>query len=137
MTNKKLKRNITYFSLFILFFFVVFLLTFAFTNKVSAQKNSKLVLTWKALNFYPSDYRGKAKATEQSDILVSATYLKNGSFVQNENIEYRWFVDGNLYKKGVDLKEIKVDMSNFEGSSQFIRVEAIKNGETIEGSAKI
>jgi hypothetical protein len=94
--------------------FILILIVFLFSNikNIEAEDKINIILTWEANNLYPSDYTGKAWATKNNEILVSATVLKNNKIIDNSNINFSWFLNGNYFNKGVGLDNINFHINN-------------------------
>lgn len=93
-----------------------------------AQTPSQVILTWQAQNFYPADFAGKAPATPNTLVAVSAEVLKDNKFVDLSAANFFWYVDENLIAKGLGRKETKFPVGKLTGDSYFVRV-VINTGE--------
>lgn len=98
----------------------------------TAQTQSQLILTWQAYNYYPSDYPGKAAATPNSQLLISAEMLANNRFVNLNDATVTWYVDNKFFQRGLGLKQIVLNSSKLTGDRYLIRVAIQRNGEILE-----
>lgn len=103
----------------------------------SAQSPSRLYLTWQAINFYPSDYQGKAAAATGSDIIVSAVLVRNSRVLDTQQAQITWYLDGSFFNRAVGLNEIKFKTSKLKGDEHFVRAVINLENETIEGAVTI
>ncbi len=94
----------------------------------------QLILTWQAHNFYPSNYPGKAAATINTSVIVSATVTQNNKFVNLSNANFIWYTDGKFFSRGQGLSEIMLRINKLRGDEYFVRVAIDLDGEKIEGS---
>ncbi|MBU4348110.1 hypothetical protein KJ671_01205 [Patescibacteria group bacterium] len=65
------------------------------------------LISWKAINYVPADYKGKILVSKNSDIEISFDVLDNGKFIDVSNQEIEWYVNDNFLKSGIGLKNIK------------------------------
>jgi len=80
------------------------------------------MMTWRALNFFPADFRGKALPTEGSQVAVSVAYLQSGKFVDLSNLLIRWYVDGTFVTRGTGLTEYVFKTTKQNGEMHVVRV---------------
>lgn len=97
----------------------------------------QVILTWQAMNYYPSNYLGKSLAVMKTAINVSVEVVQDNKFIDLTGAEFLWYLDGKLLKRGGGLKEIFFTAQNSVGEEHFIRVEIQKNDKEYEASIKI
>ena len=106
-------------------------------NDVSAQQSNQVIITWQANNYYPSDYQGKALATNFTPVSMSVELLKDGRLQDLSQASIGWFIDGKFINRAQGLKEILFTTNKIEGNNYFIQVSIDLNQETFEGTARI
>jgi hypothetical protein len=98
-------------------------LPFIVFNPLRAQTpQGQAVMTWRALNFFPADFRGKALPTEGSRVAASVAYLESGKFVNLSNLLIRWYVDGTFATRGTGLTEYIFKTTKQNGEMHVVRV---------------
>jgi len=102
-----------------------------------AQTPSQVILTWQAQNFYPADFVGKAAATPNTPVTVSAEVIKDNKFIDVSAAKFFWYVDEDLIAQGIGLKEIKFTVGKLAGDSYFVRLTINAGQEKIESSVTI
>ena len=103
-------------------------------NKAVAQDSpeSQIILTWQANNFYPADYKGKAAATFNSPISVSALMIKDGKIIDTSGNEFFWYLDNKFFNKGIGLDRINFNVEKLKGDSYSVRVRIEAGEERVE-----
>lgn len=119
------------------FLTLVLLSGFLFMTKVPAQINTQTILTWQADNFYPANYEGKAQATPNTPVSVSAEIFAENKLLDSSQANFIWYVDEKFAKEGVGAKEIVFTVTKSEGDSHFIRVVIKQNDKLLEASTRI
>lgn len=105
---------------------------------VSAQTPAmQLFLTWKALNFYPSNFEGKALATLNSTVVVSLEAIRGGTWLDLSPYELAWELDGTYLGGGRGVKQVRFIVTKGFGDSHFLRVSARLGSEILETSTRI
>lgn len=114
-----------------------FLFLFFFMGNVGNAQQNEAILSWQANNFYPSNYQGKAMATDGTGVTVSlAITNSNGQVINPSNADLRWYLDSRLVNSGVGLTNININTRGSSGEHQ-IRVEGVLNGQPINGGVTI
>jgi len=96
-------------------FFVLLSLFLSFS--VNAQVNPPILtsltnpdfdflISWKATNYVPADYKGKILPSKNSPVQISFDVLDNGKFVNIANQQIEWYLNDSLIKSGAGLKSI-------------------------------
>jgi len=103
-------------------------------NRAVAQDSpeSQIILTWQANNFYPADYKGKAAATLNSPISVSALMIKDEKIVDTSGNEFFWYLDNKFFNKGIGLDRINFNVEKLKGDSYSVRVRIEAGEERVE-----
>lgn len=100
--------------------------------------NTQVILTWHANNFYPADYTGKAHATPNTPITISAEALVNNKFVDTASGAFTWYVNDKIKQKNIiGLKEFTFTANGQTGDDIFVRVTIMLNKTTYIGSLRI
>ena len=78
------------------------------TTTLSTQNpNFEFLVSWRAINFVPSDYKGRIIPSKNSIIEISFDLLdSNGKFVDVSKQQINWNIDRNSFKSGAGLKSI-------------------------------
>lgn len=103
----------------IFFFSIAYILAFSY---VSAQTNSDLLVTWRANNFVPADFSGKAFPTNGNMVNVSVELVVNKKIQNISGATISWFVDGTFFNKGIGMKEFSFPVTKVGRSSHSVRV---------------
>ncbi|MFH0806642.1 MAG: hypothetical protein V1885_02885 [Candidatus Brennerbacteria bacterium] len=105
---------------------------------VSAQTSlSQAFITWKASNFYPAFFKGKALPSLTSPISVAVEATKNGVLLDLSQTEILWEVDGKFIGGGRGVKQATFTATKGPGDAHFVHVSAFHGAETIETSLRI
>ncbi len=128
MTNDKTKI-ITLFTLILLGW-----LAFSSTSASDQQ----LILTYKDVSFYPSNYQGKAPGVFGSELLISAVGIENSKIIDLSRAKFIWRINDNYTPRtGTGLDRIKISSSKSDNDEYIISVTAELNGKQYKGSIKI
>lgn len=105
----------------------------------SAQtiKNDRVILTWRANNFYPANYQGKALATPNTPITISAELTRNNKLLDLAQANFIWYVDEKFLTSGRAIKEILFPVKKLNGDDYFVRVKIDLGGEQFETAIHI
>lgn len=119
------------------FLFVLFILSPLFFYHVSAQTSGDLLITWRASNYTPNDFVGRAPSTNGNIVFVSAELLL-GKKIQNiSQATISWFVDGAFSNKGVGMKEFSFFVTKVGRSSHSVRVVVQTKTNKYEGLVSV
>ena len=110
-----------------------YLLQMEFAQAPSPQ----IIFTWQAHNFYPSNYSGKAAATINTSIVISATIIQDNKFIDLSKANFIWYMDGRFFSRGSGLSEIILKVNKLRGDEYFVRTSIDLDGEKIEDSFTI
>ena len=114
------------------------LIFLAETTIAQAQiSNSQVILTWQANNFYPANYQGKALATPNSPVSVTAEVVKNSNLLDLSQANFTWYVNEKFLTSGRGVKEIVFPVKKLGGDDYFIRVKIELRNEQFETSIHI
>jgi len=93
-------------------------------TSVFGQASSSPVFwaTWSANSYSDPYYLGKNLPSNNSTVNVSFELISNGKVVPLGSKEVRWYLDGQLIKKGVGLKEFSF-LAGSQFGSQAVRIE--------------
>jgi hypothetical protein len=78
------------------------------------------IISWKAINYVPADYKGKILVSKNSDIEISFDVLDNSKFIDISEQEVKWYINNNLLESGVGLKTIKFTV--VDNKDQFVEI---------------
>ena len=106
-------------------------------GNASAQTPAQVILTWQANNFYPADYTGKALATPNTPVTVSAEVLRDGKLIDLSEGTFTWYVDEKFLNRTQGLKEILFTVKKPVGDSHFIRVTIQLGNSLFESSIRV
>lgn len=100
------------------FYFLVFVFTFSFLifSFAGAQQAPELMVTWKADNYVPSDYQGKALPSSGTGIEMAVELIDGGKLADLSRYEIRWSVNKKLKQSGVGLKNFSFITDRFQGA---------------------
>ncbi|MFA6407562.1 MAG: hypothetical protein WCV80_02550 [Candidatus Paceibacterota bacterium] len=116
--------------------FLLFLLV-ALPLSSFAQTSPTTYITWRANNFYPAGFKGKALPTPGTTIIIAAEVIKSGKLFDSSTATFSWSVDGRSALTGVGKKEYSFVATKKDSKSHFVQV-SIKSGmETITGAITI
>ncbi|MFA6365026.1 MAG: hypothetical protein WCW78_01360 [Candidatus Paceibacterota bacterium] len=113
-----------------LLIFSIFFTFVAFPPSSFAQTSPTAYITWRANNFYPAGFTGKALPTPGTRILVAAEIVKNGKLFDSSTSLFSWSVDGRLALTGVGKKEYSFTATKNDNNSHFVQV-SVKMGVDI------
>lgn len=97
----------------------------------------QLIITWKANNYYPINFEGRALPTPTTPITVSVEATIDGKLIDLSKSDISWFKDGKRFDFGTGLKESSFNAEETDVGSHFIRVAVLISGATIEQTIKI
>ncbi len=100
-------------------------------------KTPQLIFTWEALNFFPSDYQGKALATPHTPVRVGLMATQNNKVVDLSAIPLRWYMDDTFLGEGLGLVNKTVTIKKSPGDSHYVRVTFPWNGAQTQGGVRI
>ena len=72
----------------------------------SAQTAPRILASWRAINYTPSDFQGKIFPVKNTPVEVGVDLLDQGKLVNLKPYEIRWYLDGALIKSGKGLQTI-------------------------------
>lgn len=100
---------------------------------------TQLFLTWKANNFYPSFFEGKAFPVAGTPITASLEAVRGGKFLDLARATITWFVNDKLADRGDGKKEILFTPKIAAGKNATIKaaVRFADQGNTEEASIQI
>jgi hypothetical protein len=116
----------------IIIFFVLFFGVFSFSH----AGNPELIVTWRADNFYPTTYVGKAIPSFGTKIYVAVEAFQDGKLLDISKSVIEWRKNRERVQQGVGQKETIVVFSENDATN-FISVSVEWNGGTIEKSITI
>jgi hypothetical protein len=96
--------------IFILMISIVSLFTIHFTH---AQNEPFILITFRGLNYAPSNYPGKIVPIQNSPVAASVALLQNGKFLDISNTEIQWLINDQMYKYGVGVSTIVFQEPDF------------------------
>ncbi|MDP3999445.1 MAG: hypothetical protein Q8P76_02530 [bacterium] len=99
--------------------FLIIVLIFGNWSLSEAQTAPEFIISWRAMNYVPSGYQGKALPINSTPIEIGLDIVESGKIVSLTANEIRWFFNGDLLRSGNGLKTIRL---NSKSASQQIRV---------------
>lgn len=104
----------------------------------SAQRDPiQAFITWKALNFYPAYFEGKALPSLNSPVTLAVEAARNSVLLDLSQAEITWEVDGKFIAGGRGVKRATFTVRKGVGDTHFARVSILLNRETFETSLRI
>jgi len=76
------------------------------THSAAGQASPRILASWRAVNYTPSDFQGKIFPVKNTLVEVGADLLDRGKLVNLKPYEIRWYLDGALIKSGKGLQTI-------------------------------
>ncbi len=122
------------FSIFSISFLLLILLIAPASR---AQVLNPVIITWRANNFYPADYRGRALPSLGTPITVAAEVLQNNKLLDTSQANFLWYVDENLIARGIGLKTTTFNAQVAAGNYHFVRVLVQMGNNSFENSTRI
>lgn len=117
---------------------VLFLLAvLAGAHFAAAQNPTEIILTWQAMNFYPSDYKAKAVASLNTPVVVSATAVKNDRIRDLSDATITWYLDNKFFNRGKGLREIIFNVKKSAGNEYLVKAEVDFGNEFAEKTFSI
>ena len=105
---------------------------------VAAQNQAdKVYITWKALNFYPAHFAGKALPTFGTPVTVAVEVTRNGVLLDLSQADITWELDGKFLSGGRNAKTARFTAAKGSGDTHFIRVSLVQNQEVLGSSLRI
>lgn len=106
-------------------FFTICLTGIAIAFISSAQTAPEFIVSWKAVNYVPSDFQGKIFPTKGSSIIVGFDLLDRNQFANLSRAEIQWNVDGAVVQTGIGTQQIQFQ-SNNNDNQHIVRI-AVRN----------
>lgn len=78
------------------------------------------LISWRAINYVPADYKGKILASKNSDIEISFDLLNKGKFIDISGQKIEWRLNNDFLKSGAGLKTIK--FTAVKNRDQFVEI---------------
>jgi len=121
------------------YFLLLFLcaaVSFGIVRGVSAQTpaSSELIVTWHANNYYPADFRGKARVTPRTRVSVSVQVLEGGRLATPSDAVVVWRLDGATLARGAGLFNTVFTARALAGTDHNMRVMVERKGVRIAES---
>ncbi len=129
--------NVTKTTFAILAALVVALGVAAKTNAQATGNNYSAIITWRANDYYPSDFPGKALPTNGTTVSLSVIVLNNQKIQDASNLPILWYVDGNFMNGGVGQSQTNFTVTKTAGDSHVVSVQIGIGGQTISASTRI
>jgi hypothetical protein len=98
---------------------------------------SQPIITWRANNYFPASYVGKASATPGSQVTASVESIANGKIQDTTNANISWYLDGKWLGNGVGLKTVSFTASGQNQGYETLNVSVSGSGGAAEGSIRI
>ncbi len=108
--------------------------------KINAQatgNNYSAIITWRANNYHPSDFLGKALPTNGTTVSLSVIVLNNQKVQDSLSLPILWYVDGNFMNGGVGQSRTSFTVTKTAGDSHVVSVQIGVGGQTISASTRI
>lgn len=90
---------------------------------INPKPGAEIILTWKAGNYTPPTYKGKAIPSGRTGIIASMQLVDNGEIMDISDRNIIWYVNNDFYTSGMGLQTIQTGTPKFPGEIMFIRAE--------------
>jgi hypothetical protein len=124
-------------TIFIVLIALIVALGVATKTSAQAANNYSAVITWRANNYYPSDFIGKALPTNGTTVSLFVIVLNNQKIQDASNLPILWYVDGNFMNGGVGESQTNFTVTKTAGDSHIVSVQIGVGGQTISASTRI
>lgn len=101
------------------------------------QDNYSAIITWRANNYYPSDFLGKALPTNGTTVSLSAILLDNQKIQDVSSLPILWYVDGNFLNGGVGDYQTSFKVTKTAGDSHVVNIQIGTANQTVSASINI
>jgi len=113
----------------IVVFFVLFFSIFSLAN----AGNPELVVTWKADNFFPTTYKGKAIPSYGTKIYIAVEAFQDGKLLDLSKAAIEWRKNGERIQQGTGQKEA-IAVFNETDETNFVSVSVKLDNQSMEKS---
>ncbi len=103
-----------------LFFILVVGCSLSVVSYVSAQTAPEFMITWKAINYVPSDYLGKTFPSQSSSVEIGLDVIDKGRTVDLSKNIISWYSNNSQINSGVGMKTIQLTTSSIQ--NEVVRV---------------
>lgn len=79
-------------------------------------------ISWQANSYAPYGYQGKVLPTNNSEVAASFELLSDGKVSDISRKNIRWYLDNQLYKSGVGLKNISFTAGQFKRDDYQLKI---------------
>lgn len=94
---------------------------------INSAGPAELILTWKANNYTPLSYLGKALPSRGAVVVFAVQMIENDKLIDLSNKEIRWYVDDGLIRSGVGLTGFAHTVALYNGDSISVRIVVVDN----------
>lgn len=91
-------------------------------NISQARQEGEFLVNWRSHGFAPAYYRGKVLITDKTKVDIGFEFVRNKKLVDLRGKSIAWFVNNNLFKRGVGLQQVVID-SPGQKDDLLIRIE--------------
>ncbi len=105
--------------------------------QTTAVDNYSALITWRANNYFPSNFRGKALPTNGTTVSLSAVLLDNQKIQDVSGLPILWYVDGNFLNGGIGDYQTSFQVTKTAGSSHMVNVQIGTANQTVSASIAI
>ncbi len=109
---------------------------FLFLN-LKAQNNPEIIITWRANNFYPSDFQGKALATNYTPISIAVEAIKDKKLLDLSQFQITWYLNNRFFIQGNGFKEINYPIDPFVITEESLPVRVVIEGKDLSSETRI
>lgn len=96
-----------------------------------------LIVTWRAHNFYPSDFAGKALPTPGTTVTTALGVVSGGQPLDLSQAKITWFLDEEFLEEGKGLQETRFVARESSRGYQLVRVSIMNDRGTFEGAVTV
>ncbi len=119
----------------ILFIFsVVLCLTAMSTSYAQSTKQGDIILSWRAINFFPADFTGKAAASPFSPVEASVSFVENGKIQDISKSLISWKLDNKYLASGTGMQNATFNVQKSKGDFHILSVSISQNSSELKES---
>jgi hypothetical protein len=112
-------------------------LTFTAFAAQPTSPGGEAIITWSALNFYPSDYAAKALPANGSTVTASVEVARGGKLQDLRSVPVSWYLDGDWLSGGTGQKRTSFTVTKRAGDSHVLRAVAGLPDGDVEGTVSV
>lgn len=100
---------------------LITIISLVFSSLIFAQTPPEFLVSWKAINYVPANYRGKILPSDSTPIEISFDLISGNKIVDVSKKEISWTINARTFASGTGMKKIRFNSKN-KGQSVRITV---------------